>query len=190
MLLQLPRPPSMTSLLWKTPAAKNVLSVAGGVDFSMESVHLAKRRVRGGVSVHASQDAVWERLVAFETLPDIIPSLISHKVTRKGDGTATIEQVSLLSRRLNLRSQMTLEAVPNFKVRELVLRRIAGHGFLEFEAIYRLVPKPDGTTYLSYVVNAVPCPIFPMPVVESKIRREVPSMLLALKDAVEEVAAI
>merc|ERR1712087_193687 len=131
------------------------------VDFSMEAMHFTKRRVCGGVSVRASEAELWDLLTSFETLPDVIPSIVSHQVTRRPDGSAIIDQVSLLSRRLNLRSHMTLEATPYPAARELVLRRVAGHGFLEFDAVYKLSPRPDGSTYLSYVVNAVPCPIFP-----------------------------
>ena len=62
------------------------------------------------------------------------------------------------------------------------LRRVAGHGFLEFVATYSLQPQPSGGTYLKYAVELVPCPIFPLPLVEAKIRREVPKMLVALRD--------
>ena len=44
-------------------------------------------------------------------------------------------------------------------------------------------PRPDGTTYLSYAVELVPCPIFPLPLVERKVRKEVPRMLHAVKTA-------
>ena len=42
-----------------------------------------------------------------------------------------------------------------------------------------------GSTYLSYTVELIPCPIFPLPLVEEKIRKEVPRMLVALRDAVQ-----
>ena len=60
------------------------------------------------------------------------------------------------------------------------LQRVSGHGFLEFEGQYSLSPRPDGSTYLGYSVELVPCPIFPLPLVEQKIRKEVPKMLAAM----------
>ena len=54
---------------------------------------------------------------------------------------------------------------------------------LEFVAQYELRPRGDGTTYLSYEVELVPCPIFPLPLVERKIRKEVPKMLSAVSVA-------
>ena len=45
-----------------------------------------------------------------------------------------------------------------------------GHGFLEFEGKYTLRPRPDGSgTYLSYSVELVPCPIFPLPMVGAPV---------------------
>ena len=67
--------------------------------------------------------------------------------------------------------------------RKLVLMRTAGHGFLEFVGSYTLQPQANGATYLQYMVELVPCPIFPLPIVETKIRKEVPKMLLAVRDA-------
>mmetsp|Transcript_41411 Transcript_41411/g.90939 ORF Transcript_41411/g.90939 Transcript_41411/m.90939 type:complete len:237 (+) Transcript_41411:99-809(+) len=153
------------------------------VDFSMEFVHFTKRRVKGGLRVDANVEDVWRLLNSFEKLPDIIPSIISHAVTRRGDGSILIDQVSLLSRRLNLQTQMRLLASPSDDQRSLRLQRLSGHGFLEFDAVYTLEEKSDGTTYLSYSVDLVPCPIFPLPVVEQKIKKEVPRMLTALRDA-------
>ena len=42
-------------------------------------------------------------------------------------------------------------------------------------------PLPNGGTYLQYMVELVPCPIFPLPLVETKIRKEVPRMLQAVR---------
>ena len=67
--------------------------------------------------------------------------------------------------------------------RSLVLTRTSGHGFLEFVGSYTLKPQGNGATYLQYMVELVPCPVFPLPLVEAKIRKEVPKMLLAVRDA-------
>lgn len=97
-------------------------------------------------------------------------------------GSVSISQTSLLSRRLNLVTDMTLEVSADEAARRLTLRRTAGHGFLEFEGIYTLVPR-GGAVYLQYQVELVPCPIFPLPIVETKIRKEVPKMLAAVRSA-------
>ena len=100
--------------------------------------------------------------------------------------SVTIEQESLLSTRMNLVVSMQLEAVAEPERWTLGLRRTGGHGFLEFDAKYVLKPRGDGTTYLSYEVEMVPCPIFPLPLVERKIRREVPKMLSAVGEAARQ----
>merc|ERR1719506_3624508 len=58
---------------------------------------------------------------------------------------------------------MVLEAVEDRDRWEMTLRRVSGHGFLEFEGKYTLTPRAGGATYLSYSVELVPCPIFPLP---------------------------
>merc|ERR1712232_186985 len=100
--------------------------------------------------------------------------------SRDESGDAIVEQVSLLSRTMNLRTQMRLRAIEDDSQRQLLLRRVSGHGFLEFEGRYSLVPLVDSKTQLSYAVELVPCPIFPLPLVERKIRKEVPKMLAAV----------
>ena len=149
----------------------------------MESLHLTKRRVSGSVVVDAPADAVWATVTDYERHPEFIPAIVSHAVSRDASGGTTVEQVSLLSRKLNLRTQMKLQVVEDAKKLVLLLRRVSGHGFLEFEGRYSLVARPDGKTALSYSVELVPCPIFPLPLVERKIRKEVPKMLAAVADA-------
>merc|ERR1719409_1900602 len=132
-------------------------SIAEGdtrIDYQMERIHLTKRRVSGGIVVEAPPEAVWACLTAYEQLPEIVPNILSNEVT--------------------------LDAQADAARWELTLSRIAGHGFLEFEGVYTLQPRADGTTYLRYVVELVPCPLFPLPLVEDKIRREVPRMLVSV----------
>merc|ERR1712118_586558 len=72
-----------------------------------------------------------------------VPNILSNVVTRHADGSVTIEQSSLISRRLNLVTEMTLDVVADDEKRSLVLTRTSGHGFLEFVGSYTL--KPQGT---------------------------------------------
>jgi len=171
---------------WLAPAQPEKLYEGSAhVDFLLERVHLTKRRVSGGIHIDAAPPSIWRTLTDFEAMPEIIPNILSNTVTRRADGTVSIDQTSLLSRRLNLETEMTLEAVVDPGARRLELRRTGGHGFLEFVATYSLQPQPSGGTYLKYAVSLVPCPIFPLPLVEQKIRREVPKMLVAVRDAAQ-----
>ena len=182
MLLELPRAASPFG--WgAAPQPEVIYEGRSRIDFLMESVHLTKRRVSGSVTVDAPADDVWACITDYERQPEFIPSIVSHAVSRDQQGVATVEQVSLLSRKMNLRTQMRLEAIESPGKRELQLRRVSGHGFLEFEGRYTLVSRADGKTLLSYSVELVPCPIFPLPLVERKIRKEVPKMLAAVANA-------
>jgi len=188
MVFGLPQPPGFGTL----PGMGNVFGGSAGpevlydggtpVDFEMETVHITKRRCSGGVLLrHTSPEAIWKVLTNYECLPDVVPNILSNVVTRDGaTGRVTIQQDSLLSSRLNLITSMVLEAVEDRDARQVTLRRVSGHGFLEFEGKYTLTPRPGGATYLSYAVTLVPCPIFPLPLVERKIRKEVPKMLCAV----------
>ena len=181
MLLRLGAPP--VPGVWSpfAPRAETMFEDGYRIDFQMETLHLTKRRCSGGISVRASPDAVWKVLTAYERMPDIIPNIISNKVTRdERAGRVTIAQESLLSNKMQLQVDMELEAIENRDRWTLSLRRLSGHGFLQFEGTYKLEPRADGTTYLNYVVELVPCPIFPLPLVERKIRKEVPKMLSAV----------
>jgi len=193
MLLELPHAPSLLNPFGLpgfpgSPASERpeILYEGGtAIDFTMETLHITKRRVSGGVLVRAPPEAIWRVLTAYERLPEVVPNIVSNVVTRDAQsGRVTILQDSLLSRRMNLQTSMKLEAVEQRDAWQLMLRRLSGHGFLEFEGKYKLRPRPDGTgTYLSYSVELVPCPIFPLPMVERKIRKEVPKMLAAVAAA-------
>jgi len=181
MLLELPRPAAWGGAPWGAVPQQEVMMEGGSrITFAMENLHLTKRRVSGSVVVDAPAEAVWATVTDYERHPDFIPSIVSHAVSRDANGEVTLEQVSLLSRKLNLRTQMRLRAVEDPKKLSLLLMRVSGHGFLEFEGRYSLVPRADGKTALSYSVELVPCPIFPLPLVERKIRKEVPKMLAAV----------
>ena len=185
MALELPSIPG--GFGWGGSKEQTVMYEAGlPVDFVMEKVSFTRRRVSGGVLVRATPEQIWSVLTAYERMPDVIPNILSNVVTRDAaSGRVTIQQESQLSRRLNLVTSMTLEAVEVQQARALELRRVTGHGFLEFEGRYTLTPR-GGSTYLAYEVELVPCPIFPLPLVERKIRKEVPKMLAAV--ALEAIA--
>lgn len=154
------------------------------VDLLIETLHITKRRVSGGCVVRAPPEDIWAVVTDYEAMPEIIPNILSNSVHREAEGgRVTIEQESLLSRRLDLKVQMGLEAIEDRERWQLTLRRMSGHGFLEFEAVYSLQPRADGTTYLGYTVELVPCPLFPLPMVERKIRKETPRMLHAVGQA-------
>ena len=184
MILGLPVPPANPfSLLPGQSARPEVLREgATSVDFLLETQGLAKRRVSGGVLVPAAPDAVWSVLTDYEAMPEVIPNILSNDVTRQNN-RVTIQQESLLSTRLQLKVDMQLEAIEHRDRMQLQLSRLSGHGFLEFEATYTLQPRADGSTYLAYEVTLVPCPIFPLPLVERKMRKEVPKMLAAVAKA-------
>ena len=184
MVLGLPLPPNPFGA-WPAPGRGPERLREGGtwIDYQMESLHLTKRRVSGGIVVEAPAQDIWDVLTAYEQLPEVVPNILSNVVTRHPNGAVTIEQSSLISRRLNLVTEMTLDVQADEDKRSLVLTRTSGHGFLEFVGSYTLKPQGNGATYLQYMVEMVPCPIFPMPIVETKIRKEVPNMLLAVRDA-------
>merc|ERR1719217_468849 len=163
------------------PTSEVLREGGNAVDFQLETLHLTKRRVSGGVLVRAPPDAIWSVITDYEAMPEVIPNILSNVVNRDAtSGRVTIEQESQLSSRMNLVVSMGLEAIEARDRWTLQLRRVGGHGFLEFEARYVLQPRGDGTTYLSYEVELVPCPIFPLPLVERKIRKECPKMLHAV----------
>ena len=181
-------PPASASLFPPlfSPKRETLYEDGVAVDFQVETLHLTKRRVSGGVLVRAPADAIWDVITNYEAMPDLIPNILSNVVDRDArTGRVTIEQESLLSSRMNLVVSMSLEAVEKRERQTLELRRIGGHGFLEFEAKYGLQPRGDGSTYLSYEVELVPCPIFPLPLVERKIRKEVPRMLASVGAAAQ-----
>merc|ERR1719247_1099474 len=181
----LPSPPSFGMLGLGLPQRPEVLYEQGTrVDFLLETLHLTKRRVSGGILVQSSPEEVWAVLTDYERMPEVIPNILSNRVTRDERAQrVTIQQESLLSNKLQLRVDMELEAIEQRDRWSLELRRLSGHGFLQFQAQYSLKPRPDGTTYLSYSVELVPCPIFPLPLVERKVRKEVPKMLHAVGEA-------
>lgn len=190
MVLGFPSPASASPLdLFSGRGARPETLYENGtpVDFLLESLHLTKRRVSGGILVRAPPEALWAVLTDYEHMPEVVPNILSNRVTRdERTRRVTIQQESLLSNKLQLRVDMELEAIEQRDQWKMQLRRLSGHGFLDFTAEYELKPRADGTTYLSYAVELVPCPIFPLPLVERKVRKEVPKMLYAVGAAAQK----
>lgn len=181
MVLGLPRPPALP-FAWGAAAPEVIYEGRNRIEYLVEIIHLTKRRISGSIAIDAPPHAVWTVCTAYEEQPDLIPSILSHQVSRQPDGRVYIDQMSLLSSKLNLRTEMRLQAIEDRDRLTLAVRRVSGHGFLEFDAMYRLTPRPGGGTMLRYSVELVPCPIFPLPLVERKVRKEVPKMLAAVSD--------
>lgn len=139
-------------------------------------------RSTGSVTVPAPLEAVWDVITDYERHPEIIPNIVRTTVITREDGSIELDQVGLLSNKLQLKCDMRL-AVTERRHSLLQLRRLSGHGFLDFSASYELSRLSATSCMLAYRVSALPCPIFPMPIVENKIRKEVPRMLLAVRQA-------
>lgn len=135
----------------------------------------------GSVRIEAPLATVWDLITDYERHPELIPNILSTRILRNGPVTE-LEQVGLLSKKLRLKCDMRL-AVREAYHSQLALERVAGHGFLDFKAKYDFRHLPNSHCLLSYNVEAMPCPIFPMPIVHNKIRKEVPRMLSAVRAA-------
>jgi len=154
------------------------------VDFTTSLVDFGLGlRSNGRVRIEAPVATVWDLVTDYERHPEFIPNILSTRVERNG-GQTVLNQAGLLSRKLNLRADMRL-AVTELPLRQLKLQRVSGHGFMDFKATYTFAPAGDHCV-LQYEVQAVPCPIFPMPLVQQKVRKEVPRMLSALRAAAIE----
>ena len=89
MVFQLPRPPMFLPPGMSSSARAEQLWEGGvRVDYHMERLGLAKRRVSGGILVDAADADIWAVLTAFEDLPKVVPNILSNKVTRRADGAA------------------------------------------------------------------------------------------------------
>merc|ERR1719460_3145098 len=83
------------------PKSEVLREGGNAVDFQLETLHLTKRRVSGGVLVRAPPDAIWSVITDYEAMPEVIPNILSNVVNRDAE-RVTIEQESLLSSRMNL----------------------------------------------------------------------------------------
>ncbi|KAJ1637620.1 hypothetical protein T492DRAFT_951061 [Pavlovales sp. CCMP2436] len=150
------------------------------VDFSTTLINFGLGlKSTGSVSIEAPVEIVWNLVTDYERHPEFIPNILASKVERVGN-QVVLNQRGLLSNKLKLRCDMRLE-VTERRLVELKLQRISGHGFMDFRARYQFNALPDGNCRLAYEVQAMPCPIFPMPLVANKVRKEVPRMLSALR---------
>jgi len=166
--------------LFKAPASNRVVPGQGPV--SVQWLGANKMHVSGSISVSAPPSTVWSVLTDYEQFSNVIPNLIASEVTVSPDGKVLIDQTGLLSRKLNLKTRVTLEVSLEHN-KKLKLSKVSGDSFLEFEAEYLLHERSHGGCVLEYTVTLVPMPLFPLPLVDSKVRKEVPNMLLAFRNA-------
>jgi ribosome-associated toxin RatA of RatAB toxin-antitoxin module len=150
------------------------------VDFSTSLVDFGLGlKSAGSLTIEAPLSVVWDIVTDYERHPEFMPNIVASKLERTGT-QLVLNQRGLLSNKLQLKVDMRL-AVTELFHNELRLERISGHGFMDFKARYQFAPLAGGSCRLGYEVQAVPCPIFPMPIVQHKVRKEVPRMLSALR---------
>lgn len=133
----------------------------------------------GTVTIEAPLSFVWDVVTDYERHPEFIPNIVASKVERVGS-QKVLNQRGLLSNKLQLKVDLRL-AVTEIHHTELKLKRISGHGIMEFVARYQFRRIDNNSCRLSYDVQVVPFPIFPMPIVQHKVRKEVPRMLSAMR---------
>lgn len=160
------------------------------VALKVELISPRRLRVSGSVRVDADAARVWRVLTAYPLQRAFIPNLISTTPLRR-KGELLLDQVGLLSRKLRLRSRLLLRVTEDWPTRAIALERVEGRDFLEFDARYNLregvttqddVINGTGDIVLDYQVVAVPFSLYPMSLVENKIVKEVPRMLVAVRD--------
>lgn len=150
------------------------------VDFSTKLVDFGLGlKSAGSVTIEAPIGVVWDLVTDYERHPEFIPNILASKLERAGN-QLVLNQRGLLSNKLRLQVDMRLAVTERYHT-ELKLQRLSGHGFMDFKASYTFTALPGDNCRLAYEVQAVPCPIFPMPIVQNKVKKEVPRMLSALR---------
>lgn len=170
------------------PRARPLARATGAASVCIHTVGPRKRQVVGGLLMPGSTpEAVWSVLTDYERLPDIIPSIVAHNVTRAPTGDVWIDQDARLSSTAGLTTRMRLRATEDRASGRVALRRVEGKELLEFECHYAIEERPGGT-YVRYCSRLRPCSLYPLSLVEYKLRKEVPEMLRAIAEASREVS--
>lgn len=177
------RPHEIRAILVPSPFSFPQLASRYGdadVDFSTSLTDFGLGlKSAGTVKIEAPLAFVWDVVTDFEHHPEFIPNIVASKLERVGS-QKVLNQRGLLSKKLQLKVDMRLAVTEVFHS-ELKLKRISGHGIMEFAARYQFRRLDDNSCRLSYDVQLVPFPIFPMPIVQHKVRKEVPRMLSAMR---------
>jgi len=158
------------------------IKTTDGVDVAMklESLGGSKRRISGGILIEAPVRAVWDVLTDYNRLQEYIPNIADSRTIRQPNGRLYLEQVGVVSKRIGLTSRILLD-VEEFPYSKLTFTRVESREFLEFMGTYTLTQREDGNTYLYYSLEALPLPVLPIFIVQSRIRSSVPPMLLSVR---------
>jgi len=151
------------------------------VDIKLEGLGGNRRRISGGLFIEAPPRAIWDTLTNYNELHRYIPNIAESGAQLQPNGRVRIEQVGVISATLNLKTRIVLE-VDEKPYSTLTFNKVESREFIEFRGTYSISePDQTGASYLEYSVEALPHPLLPVQLVQSKIRAEVPPMLAAVR---------
>jgi len=149
------------------------------VNIKLENLGGSRRRISGGLLIEAPPRAIWDVLTNYNSLHEYIPNIAASGAVLQPNGRVRIEQVGVISPTLRITTKIVLEVVEE-PFQKLTFSKVESREFLEFEGTYSIT-RVNGGSYLEYSVEALPLPILPIVLVQSKIKQEVPPMLAAVR---------
>lgn len=146
---------------------------------SLRSLGGRRRLISGSLRVPVALRHIWDSLTSFHEMDQFVPHIISSSYDEKLE---RLEQVALVSRRLQLRSRVVMNVRLNREAGEIWFTKHESRDFSEWCGVYRVVAEGERVTRLEYELDVVPMLLFPVALVERKILKEVPRVLRAFAD--------
>jgi ribosome-associated toxin RatA of RatAB toxin-antitoxin module len=159
------------------------------VDLKTEQLEGRQRRLTACIDIPAPVAQVWEVLTNYEALAEFIPNLAKSKLIDHPSGGIRLEQVGNQKvLRLNFSARVVLdleEYCPHtikFQMVEGDFKSFAGSWNLE-----NIDSSASSQTHLCYILEVLPKRTMPVGLIESRIRKDLPVNLLAIRQRVGEL---
>ena len=160
------------------------------VEVKIEKIAERKRQITAKIQIPQSVEHVWKVLTDYEALAEFIPNLAKSRRLEHPTGGIRLEQVGS-QRLLNFNfcarvvldlEECSLKAI-NFQMVEGDFKDYSGSWYLEPYYV-----GEDVGTNLCYTVNIWPKLVMPVTVIERRLKNDLQSNLLAIRQRVQELA--
>ncbi|PSB05239.1 SRPBCC family protein [Merismopedia glauca] len=153
------------------------------VSLKTEQLEGRKRRLTACIDIPHPVGQVWQVLSDYEALSEFIPNLAKSKLIERPDGGIRLEQVgSQKVLRLKFSARVVLDLEETFP-HTINFQMVEGD-FKSFAGSWNLEPINNSNspqTHLCYILEVTPKLTMPVGFIESRIRKDLPANLLAIR---------
>lgn len=160
------------------------------MNIKIDKLEGKRRHILAKIEIPYCLEQVWQVITDYESFAEFIPNMTQSRCIERPDGGIRLEQIrtkSLVGMKVSARSVVDIEErFPHeihYQLIEGDLKEFFGYWRLETKSS----PQCQAGVELTYDFSVLPKPIIPAPVFSHFLSNDIPAILLAVRQRVENL---